>query len=70
MLASVLSLHTPLVPPGLGSKGFFIFSKRSNAACQINGNEAEYTMQANILPFYTSAYFCEEGRVANKRGKV
>ena len=64
MLASVLSLHTPLVP-GLGSKGFFIFSERSHVACQINGNETEYTMQANIQPFYTSAYFCEEGRVAN-----
>ena len=29
------------------------FSERSPDACQINGNEAENIMQANILPFYT-----------------
>ena len=56
MLANVLSLHTPLSPV-VGSKGqFLFFSESSRVACHINGNEAEKTMQAYSLPFYTPTY--------------
>ena len=51
MLANTLPLHTPLAP-GLESKCHFFYSESSHVANQINGNEAEITMQANILPFY------------------
>ena len=52
MLANILPLHLPFTP-GVGSKGhvFFFFSESSRVAYQINRNEAENTMQANILPF-------------------
>ena len=53
MLANVLFLHTPFSPE-VGLQGQFVFfSESSHVACQINGNEAENTMQANTLPFYT-----------------
>ena len=72
MLANALLLHTPLIP-GLGSKVNFFYSESSHVAGQINGNEAENTLQANILPFYTpttsrwvknSKHFSEDGHVA------
>ena len=45
--------YTPLTP-GVGSKGhIFFFSESSHVACKIKGNEAENTLQANILPFCT-----------------
>ena len=45
-----LPLHTPLTPE-VGSKGRFVFfSESSHVACQIIGNEAENTVQINILP--------------------
>ena len=48
MLANVLPLHAPLTPGG--SKGhFFLFCKH----VKLIGNEAENTLQANVLPFYT-----------------
>ena len=52
MLANVLPLIQPLTHL-VGSKGHIYFSESSNVACQIDGNEAENTMQENILPFYT-----------------
>ena len=49
-MLNIFPLHTPLIPV-VGSKGhFFLFWKY---ACQINWNEAENTMQANILHYYT-----------------
>ena len=41
----------PLTPVCQRSISFF--SESSHVACQINRNEVENTMQANILPFYT-----------------
>ena len=59
MLANILPLQLQTLTPGMGSKGpgvgrdkrsfFFFFSESSHGAYQINGNEAENTMQANIL---------------------
>ena len=73
MHENVLPLHTPLTPGGV-KRPFFFFSESSHVACQINGNEAENTMQANTLPFYTpmtprwgpkvKTFFSEEGHVA------
>ena len=77
-----MPLQTPLTYR-MGSKSQLIFFSENNpVAYQINMNEAENTMQANILPFYTSTtpgwgqkvttFFSEEGHVAYqiKRKKV
>ena len=52
MLASILPFQTPLIT-GLRSKGQLCFiSESCHVAYQSNGNEADNTMQANILPFF------------------
>ena len=49
MLANSLPLHTPLTSR-VGSNGqLFFFSESCHVAYQINRNEADNTMQANIL---------------------
>ena len=52
MVADSLPLHTSLTF-GIGSIGLFFFSENSHVAYQINGHEAENSMQANSMPFYT-----------------
>ena len=71
MLASILPLHT--LDPWVVSKcQLFFFFKSSRVAYQVNGNEAENTMQANFKPFNTprpldvvkrSKHFFEESPV-------
>ena len=51
MLAYGLPLHAPLTPGG--QKVIFSFLKVVMLHVKLNGKEAENTMQANILPFYT-----------------
>ena len=39
----------PVWIPGVGSKGFFLFSESSHVAYQIYRNEVENTIQPNVL---------------------
>ena len=58
MLANILPLHTPIDPWMRGQS--VLFSERSHGAYQINRDEAESAMQANILPFYTPTKIVSE----------
>ena len=53
MLANVLPLHTPLTSEVRSKCHFFLSSESSRVSCQIKGNKAENSMQANSPPFYT-----------------
>ena len=60
MLANILPFHTPIDPWVRGQRVIYLFSESSHVACQINRNEAENKMQANILPFYTPTKIVSE----------